>query len=85
MKYEITIERNALKALEKIPTVDRNKIVRFIESLENNPRPVGVKKLIGRDGWRIRIGRYRVIYEIEDRICHILILDVGHRKDIYRS
>ncbi|HEX4045352.1 MAG TPA: type II toxin-antitoxin system RelE/ParE family toxin [Gammaproteobacteria bacterium] len=50
-----------------------------------NPRPINAKKLTGRPVWRIRIGNYRVIYEITDHICHVLVLDVGHRKDIYRD
>ena len=43
------------------------------------------KKLINRNGWCIRIGNYRVIYEIQDNVCHILVLDIGHRKDIYKN
>jgi len=84
MKYEIEIERSAIKAIEKIPSSDRNKIITAIQSLSSNPRPAGAKKLIGRDGWRIRIGNYRVIYETRDHICYILVLDIGHRKNIYR-
>jgi mRNA interferase RelE/StbE len=84
MIYEIEIERSALKALEKLPLKDRNKVINTIERLASNPRPAGAKKLTGRDGWRIRIGDYRVIYEIKDRICYILVLDIGHRKEIYR-
>ena len=84
MKYEIEIERSALKALQKIPTKDRNKIIDIIKHLASNPRPTGAKKLTGRDGWRIRIGSYRIIYEIRANICYILVLDIGHRKEIYR-
>jgi len=83
MKYEIEIERSALRALQKIPAADRNKIINAIERLAFNPRPVGAKKLIGRDGWRIRIGNYRVIYEIKNHICYVFVLDIGHRRDIY--
>jgi len=82
--YEIEIERSALKSLSKIPIKDRTKLVVTIERLALNPRPIGAKKLTGRDGWRIRVGNYRIIYEIIDNICHILVLDVGHRKDIYK-
>ena len=84
MKYEIAIETSALKSLKKIPLIDRRKIIKAIENLALHPRPVGAKKLSGREGWRIRIGSYRVIYEIKDRICYILVLDIDHRKDIYR-
>lgn len=84
MKYKIEIERSALKALQKIPIKDRDKIIDTIEELSFDPRPIGAKKLTGRDGWRIRIGNYRVIYEIRDKICYILVLHIAHRKEIYR-
>lgn len=84
MKYSIFIERDALKALRKIPKKDQLRVADAIELLSENQRPIGSRKLSGREGWRIRIGDYRVIYEIEDDICHILVLDIGHRKDIYR-
>lgn len=84
MKYSIFIERDALKALRKIPKKEQLRVADSIELLSENQRPIGSKKLSGREGWRIRIGDYRVIYEIEDDICHILVLDIGHRKDIYR-
>lgn len=85
MIYKISIERSAIKSLSKIPSLDKNKIISSIQALADNPRPTGAKKLSGRDGWRIRIGNYRVIYEIMDNICHILVLDVGHRKDVYKN
>jgi mRNA interferase RelE/StbE len=52
--------------------------------LETNPRPADVKKLKGRDAWRIRVGDYRVIYEIHGRVLQILVITVGHRREIYR-
>ena len=52
--------------------------------LENNPRPSGCKKLQGRNGYRIRSGDYRIIYEVEDKIITVTVIDVGHRKDIYQ-
>jgi mRNA interferase RelE/StbE len=84
MKYEIEIERSALKALNKIQASDKKKIIDAIANLAKNPRPPQAKKLSGRDGWRIRVGNYRVIYEIRDMICYILVLDIGHRKEVYR-
>ncbi len=53
--------------------------------LQKNPRPAGAKKLKGRDGWRIRIGDYRVIYEIHDRILQIIVIQIGHRREVYRN
>jgi mRNA interferase RelE/StbE len=84
MKYDIEIERSALKALQKIPVRNQDKVIEKIEQLAYNPRPSGAKKLTGRDGWRLRIGNYRIIYEIRDQTCYILVLDIGHRKEIYR-
>ncbi|MEO1670657.1 MAG: type II toxin-antitoxin system RelE/ParE family toxin, partial [Cyanobacteria bacterium J06631_2] len=55
-----------------------------ISNLAENPRPSGCKKLKGRPAWRIRVGIYRVIYKISDRQLIITVIDVGHRKDIYR-
>lgn len=52
--------------------------------LESNPRSPDVKKLKGRNAWRIRVGDYRVIYEIHDRELHILVITVGHRREVYR-
>ncbi|MGI8966712.1 MAG: type II toxin-antitoxin system RelE family toxin [Limisphaerales bacterium] len=52
--------------------------------LETIPRPSDVKKLKGRSAWRIRVGDYRVIYEIHDRILRIIVVTIGHRREIYR-
>jgi len=85
MNYQITIERTALKFLKTIPKQAQAKIIKAIQNLAIEPKPNGVKKLTGRDGWRIRIGDYRIIYEIYKDRCHILILDIGQRKDIYKN
>ncbi|WP_394365405.1 type II toxin-antitoxin system RelE family toxin [Mucilaginibacter gotjawali] len=53
-------------------------------SLEKNPRPPGCKKLTGRKSWRIRVGDYRIIYNISDHLLQIMVIDIGHRKEIYR-
>ncbi|HEV2613586.1 MAG TPA: type II toxin-antitoxin system RelE/ParE family toxin [Gammaproteobacteria bacterium] len=82
--YQINIEKTAAKSLQKIPKSDQAKIINAIQPLAHNPRPSGCKKLVGRDGWRIRIGNYRVIYEINDGQLRILIIEIGHRKEIYR-
>ena len=84
MSYKIFIERSAQKDLSKIPASDQTKIINAIEMLSHEPRPRGCKKLIGREAWRIRIGNYRVIYEIDDRKIEILIVVIGHRHSIYR-
>lgn len=83
MSYKITVTRKAIKALEKISEPHYSQIKTSIYQLAEDPRPIGCKKLKGRDGYRIRVGNYRIIYEIFDQILTIDIIAVGHRKDIY--
>jgi mRNA interferase RelE/StbE len=84
MGYKITLKKRAMKALEKINEPFYSKIKTAIYSLANDPHPVGSKKLIGRDGYRIRVADYRIIYEIFDDILLVDVIDIGHRKDIYQ-
>ena len=84
MTYKIFIEKSAQKDLSKVPRKDQNRIIKSIEELSINPRSAKSKKLTGRDAWRIRVGDYRVIYEIHHERLLILIVVIGHRKDIYK-
>ncbi len=84
MAYNLLIERRVIKFLAKIPNVYKQKIVTVIDELKNNPKPVGAKKLVGRDGWRIRINDYRIIYIINNKTNTVLIINAGHRKSIYQ-
>ena len=84
MNYFIQIERSAQKQLAKIPGPYFDSITQKILSLESDPRPPGCKKLTGRESWRIRVGDYRIIYNILDDILLIIVIDIGHRKDIYK-
>ena len=81
--YEVLIERSAQKQLKKIAAPNFNRIIKAIHALGNNPRPSGYKKLTGRDGYRIRIGDYRVIYLIEDNVLKVFVIEIGHRREIY--
>ena len=83
MEYKITINKKAIKTLEKISEPDYSKIKKAIFSLASNPRPAGYKKLKGRPGFRIRQGDYRIIYEIFDHLLVVDIIAVGNRKEIY--
>ena len=56
-----------------------------MDSLATNPRPHGVVKLSGQDAYRLRAGDYRIVYEIHDRILLVVVLDVGHRREVYRK
>ena len=84
MLYTVSIKRSAQKALIRLPENDYQRVFAAIEALANDPRPEGSKKLKGRDGWRLRIGNYRVIYEINDRALTVLVVDVVHRREAYR-
>jgi mRNA interferase RelE/StbE len=81
--YKINIAKKARKELDKMSDTIVEPILNAIENLAENPRPQGCKKLKGRLGYRVRVGDYRIIYEIFDTILVIEVIDLGHRKDIY--
>ncbi len=83
--YEILIERRAKKLLKNLPQDIKRRIDKSISSLALEPRPVGCKKLKDSRHYRIRISDYRVVYDIEDDRLLILVIDIGHRKDVYRN
>ncbi|MEY2938466.1 MAG: hypothetical protein RL062_1055 [Bacteroidota bacterium] len=83
MAYSVTLKKRAIKALEKINEPYYSSIKEAIYSLAVNPRPTGCKRLKGRDGYRIRVADYRIIYEIFDDVLLVDVIDLGHRKDIY--
>ncbi len=82
-KYSIEILQTVQKFITNLDKKTRNKILEEILDLENNPRPYGSVKLKGYDGFRIRVGDYRIVYEIKDNILLVTIVKVGHRKDVY--
>ena len=84
MKYTVLIERYAQKQIMKLDRKVIPLIKTAIAGLADNPRPYGYKKLKGEDAYRIRVGDYRVIYEIEDDKIIITVVSVGHREDIYK-
>ena len=84
-KYRIEISATAEKQLHKLPRDAQKRVVRSILRLEEEPRPRGCRKLAGyEDVFRIRVGTYRVIYSIENETIVVVVLKVGHRKDVYR-
>ncbi len=84
-KYLVIITRTVQKTLSKLPSPIATKLESAMLKLEDNPRPPGCKKLKGREAYRIREGDYRIIYEIEDKVLRVVVVDVGNRKDIYRD
>jgi mRNA interferase RelE/StbE len=85
-KYRVLIKPSAAKEIEAVDQKkDRQRIVAGIRSLADDPRPPGCEKLAGQDDqYRIRLGRYRVIYAIGDAQLVVFVVRVGHRKDVYR-
>ena len=83
-KYKIYIKPTAVKELQKIPKRDVNKIIEKIRSLSSDPRPPGCEKLSADEKYRVRQGSYRIVYSIEDDKLVVLIIKIGHRKDVYR-
>ncbi len=84
MTYNVTLKKRTIKALEKINEPYYSSIKEALYSLADNPRPAGYKKLKGRDAFRIRVANYRIIYEIQDAILLVDVIDLGQRKDIYK-
>ena len=83
--YEVIFQLDIKKYLKKLPKKDAAKILETIASLSKEPKPRWVEKLNNRIGYRVRVGNYRIIYTVDDGKLIILILDVDHRKDIYRT
>jgi mRNA interferase RelE/StbE len=83
--YELLIERRAERELLKLDRAVMTRINREIMSLANNPRPAGCRKLVASpNDWRIRVGDYRVVYEVDDKKQTVRVFRVRHRKDAYK-
>jgi mRNA interferase RelE/StbE len=85
-KYKVSIKRSAVKEIEAIPQKkERQRIIRRIGQLAEDPRPPGSKKLSGNDKYRVRRGSYRIVYSIEDNELIVVVVKVRHRKNVYRG
>ena len=85
-RYRVLIKRSAVKEIEAIPQKkERQRIIRRIGQLADNPRPPGSRKLSGHDRYRIRQGVYRIVYGVDDVEVVVVVVKVGHRKDVYRG
>jgi mRNA interferase RelE/StbE len=83
MSYNLEILRRAQKELADLPKDTYLKICDIVQELARDPRPSGCLKLKGREGWRIRVGNYRMLYKIDDQQQIITIFHIGHRRDVY--
>ncbi|MDA0349124.1 MAG: type II toxin-antitoxin system RelE/ParE family toxin [Verrucomicrobia bacterium] len=84
-EYRIEIKKSAGKELQKIKGKDQERIIERIRGLAQEPRPSGSKKLSGEEKYRIRQGDYRILYQIFDETVLIVIVNVGHRRDVYKK
>ena len=84
MTYQVIIKRSAEKELDALQESMHERIVKRLLALEGNPRPSGIKKLQGQESYRLRVGDYRVLYTIDDKTKKVVVLSVGHRREVYR-
>lgn len=82
--YKLLIRPSAAKELEDLPKKDRLRVARRIQSLAENPRPIGCEKLSGEDKYRVRQGNIRIVYEVSDQGRVVIVVKIAHRKDVYR-
>ncbi len=84
MSYQVILHRTAEKELDRLPSKVHRRITTKLLSLENEPRPFGVQKLHGHDGYRIRVGDFRILYLINDQKQIVEVIAIGDRRDVYR-
>ncbi len=86
MSYRVLVDARAAKSLGKLPKQTVKRIDEAIIQLAQNPRPPGVKMLRGRlkEGWRVRVGEYRILYRVDDDNREVRIFEIGHRREVYR-
>lgn len=83
--YQVLLERRAERGLDRLPSTVYSRVIAAIRALAVNPRPPGSRKLVGTpNDWRIRVGDYRVVYEIDDLSRIVRVNRVRHRREAYR-
>ncbi len=83
-EYVVRVAKAADRNIDALDGSVRPRVIRAIQALKSDPRPSGCKKMAGAELWRIRVGDYRVVYSIEDAQLIVLVVRVGHRREIYR-
>ena len=84
MAYLVGVERRAQKQIARLSTEMQDRVEAALQALTEEPRPPGCRRLTNRGGWRIRVGDFRIVYEIDDDQRAVTVLRVGHRRDVYR-
>ncbi len=85
VSYRLTFKKSVTKDFRSIPKDDVSRILVRIKALVDEPRPMGSEKLSGQDRYRVRQGVYRIVYEIQDEELVIIVVKVGHRREVYRE
>ncbi len=83
MRYSVFLSPHAVRDYHKLPKEVKERVSQALENLQENPRPHGCEKVKGFEGWRIRVGDYRIIFKIDDENRTVTITRIGHRKDVY--
>jgi mRNA interferase RelE/StbE len=84
VKYRVELRPAAARALRKLDPAMEERIRGAIALLAHQPRPPAARPLTGRPGWRVRVGDYRIIYTIHDEVLLVVVVTLGHRRDVYR-
>jgi mRNA interferase RelE/StbE len=84
-RYTVELLPRAARELRRLGRPQQRRLARHLRRLEFNPKPPGVLKLQGFDGYRLRVGVYRIVYRVEHDKVRVLVLRIGHRRDLYRS
>ncbi|MEW5988529.1 MAG: type II toxin-antitoxin system RelE/ParE family toxin [Chloroflexota bacterium] len=86
MNYHVTITPTAAKEFRGLDAKQQRRISDTLRQLTENPRPPGAKKLTGsKSDWRVRVGDYRILYEVDDTAAHITVWRIAHRREVYRG
>ena len=84
MPYSVLLKRSAEKELDKLPRGIYDRIIGHLLTLRDTPRPPGARKLVGREGYRLRVGDHRILYEIDDPKQQVEVFSIAHRREVYR-
>jgi len=84
-RFRLVFKKSVAKDLRDIPKKDTSRILKCFDALAENPRPAGCEKLSGQERYRVRRGSYRIVYEIQDDVLLVMVVRVGHRRDVYRG
>ena len=83
-RYTVRLSKSANRTLNSFDSTLQRRIVQRLDQFGENPQPSGSKKLAGADLWRTRVGDYRIVYSIEDQVLTVLVIRIGHRREVYR-